>query len=137
MSRTPLLLLLVVLLQGPLASLQTQGTTQYYRCYFDKYFRLGEEEHLEDRQAFVQRKVAEHQRRGEGEPSSACVRWMCDSAMVWSWKLEDKLETWTFYSDPGTKVEAWGQCFDDQVEDFRRKNYTFSDAGEGFSCHNC
>ena len=54
---------------------------------------------------------------------------MCDPSMLWLWEKSGVLETWTFSSSPGSRVESWQQCFLDQTETFQSKNYTFSAAG--------
>ena len=104
---------------------------RYYACYFNKYFKLppGEKKFEADREVFVNYKIESSEKAGEKAPTQSCVEWMCDPQMVWDWRREEKLETWTYFAEPGNSIESWDQCFKDEEENFRKKNYTFSAAG--------
>ena len=104
---------------------------RYYACYFNKYFKLSMEDtkYEADREMFVKAKIEAHQKYKDRAPSPACVGWMCDPKMIWDWGRQDKLETWTYFAQPGDNIVSWGQCFQDEEVNFRDKNYTFSDAG--------
>ena len=107
---------------------------RYYACYFNKYFKLSADENKyeADRDMFVKAKIDAHQKYEERAPTPSCVKWMCDPKMIWDWRKEDKLETWTYFAQPEDKIESWGECFRDEEMNFRNKNYTFSDAGMDF-----
>ena len=98
---------------------------------FFKYFKLqpGETKFKADRDMFVNIKIRSAEKDAENVPSQSCVQWMCDPDMVWDWRKEAMLETWTYFAEPGDNIESWDQCFKDEEDNFKRKNYTFSDAG--------
>ena len=104
----------------------------YYACYFNKYFKLSldDNRYEADRDLFIEAKIEVHLKYEERAPTPACVGWMCDEKMIWDWRRKDKLETWTYFAEPGDKILSWGDCFKDEEINFRDKNYTFSDAGE-------
>ena len=104
---------------------------QYYTCYFNKYFKLplNDTIYKSDRELFVASKIKTHELSGEREPSIACVGWICDPALIWDWKRSEDLETWSYFALPGNWVKNWGQCFQDEQENFRTKNYSFTSAG--------
>ena len=110
---------------------------RYYACYFNKYFKLKPDENRfeADREIFVNYKIETSENEGEKAPTQSCVQWMCDPKMVWDWRKDAKLETWTYFAEPGDNIESWEQCFKDEEENFKKKNYTFSAAG-GVYCIN-
>ena len=52
---------------------------------------------------FVKAKIDAHQKYEERAPTPSCVKWMCDPKMIWDWRKEDKLETWTYFAQPGAR----------------------------------
>ena len=78
---------------------------RYYACYFNKYFKLSADENKyeADRDMFVKAKIDAHQKYEERAPTPSCVKWMCDPKMIWDWRKEDKLETWTYFAQPGAR----------------------------------
>ena len=126
-----LFLVFHVLPQCILTSDLVTSIESYYACYFNKYFKLAltDTRYQADRSLFVKAKIAAHVEYEERAPSPACVGWMCDQKMVWDWSRKDKLETWTYWAQPGNIISTWEECFLDEEISFRSKNYTFSLAG--------
>ena len=116
---------------------------KYYRCYFNKYFKIAESEGSDGREGFVGKLLEEALTNNEKAPSTACVNWICDTELQWKiWKPESVektatdwawahyTEVWAYYTHPGKIIASWKTCFQDRSEEFARQNYTSHPVGK-------
>ena len=103
---------------------------QYYTCYFNNYFGIEPEEESSQRKAFVQKAVETAILENDPEPSVNCVEWICSDKVHMQVSKIDLLEILAYYASNDTTVESWQKCLNDEKDEFKRRNYTFSKVGK-------
>ena len=102
---------------------------KYYKCYFNKYFQIDDDENNLGRDEFVKELLKEALTNNEKAPSKACVEWICDTNLLWKIWKPASLEVWAYYTEEGNNIPSWKTCFQDRTEEFARQNYTSHPAG--------
>ena len=91
---------------------------QFYRCYFNKYFKQEDGTGDLGREAFVAELLQQTVMYSARAPSTACVQWMCDHNLVWKIWNVGSVEVWAYFTDNGNSVQAWQDCLEDREEEF-------------------
>ena len=100
---------------------------KYYRCYFDKYFKHGDEATDTGREDFVEELLEEALMSDGLAPSTACVQWMCDGYLVWKIWNVGSVEVWAYFTDIGNYIRTWQDCFQDREDEL--ENYKTIQSG--------
>ena len=102
---------------------------EYYRCYFDKYFKQADPSPAMGgkREAFVSQLLSAALLSDSLAPSTACVQWMCHPDLVWKiWSI-GSTEVWAYYAEIGNTIPEWMECFQDRKTEL--KNYEKIESG--------
>ena len=60
--------------------------------------------------------------------------WMCDPRVALLQAREGGLETVTYFAPPAVTIASWAACLRAEEEEFSRRNYTRTAAGEKRGC---
>ena len=102
----------------------------YYTCYYNQYLQIKPHEDNPKRKKFVASLLEDAlEKKDEVPPTEACVSWICDPSLVWRRTIERDLEIWAYFALEGRSILAWGKCFEDQQEEFKRNNYSVHAVG--------
>ena len=106
-----------------------ENLSEYYTCYFNKYFQRDPNSEDVQRDAFVDQVVNDALANDEPVPSGNCVQWVCDERVLWKISNEESIEVLAYYALQNNSISSWQACLDDEAEEFVRRNYTNVRAG--------
>ena len=101
-----------------------ENLSEYYRCYFNKYFQRDPNSEDFQRDTFVDQVVNDALANDEPVPSLNCVQWVCDERVLWKISNEESIEVLAYYALQNNSISSWQACLDDEAEEFVRRNYT-------------
>ena len=102
---------------------------QFYSCYYAQYFSLDPGQEHTYMVTLVEDTVRESMEQDRKIPTSSCLEWICDEDLQWRRTKNDTLEIWVYWVEEGKVVDSWDRCYQDELEEFRRNNYSIHSAG--------